>query len=421
MISPMLAGIASTVANKYSEDLSAWTKRGVARRKAKGLPTGQIPFGHTVKRELNGSQLVTERIPDPATAPVVNEMFSLADNGTTPGEIARTLNERGILTARGKRWDRRGVLIVLRNPLYTGQRGYEQIVDRALWERVNQQLQRRDPAASQRRAGGRPPRHDSLLRGIAFCGQCEAPLYTKSNGKGARFYVCRERNRGSDLCTARTIPAELIEQHVIDHLEFFVGDVQDWLAEQVQERRRDAGAQLAQLDAQRAQLADLDRKRALVFADYERLLADGDPLARYSLEALAGIDQRRDEQARAIQDMEAIAAEWSADAGPDMDAVLDFYRQLVDLVRGKISAAEGAQALNAALASVLTGVWLDVNDGELTADFRLNGWQLLPPPGCEPPKPSDSLRMGACTHPKSQSKPSGVSTTTFPVAAFASM
>ncbi len=40
MVTPMLVGIASTVSNKYSEDLSAHTRRGLAKRKAAGKPVG---------------------------------------------------------------------------------------------------------------------------------------------------------------------------------------------------------------------------------------------------------------------------------------------------------------------------------------------------------------------------------------------
>jgi hypothetical protein len=41
---------------------------------------------------------------------------------------------------------------------------------------------------------------------------------------------------------------------------------------------------------------------------------------------------------------------------PDLDAALDFYTGLVDLVRGKVTAATGAAELNAALATVLVGM-----------------------------------------------------------------
>jgi len=36
--------------------------------------------------------------------------------------------------------------------------------------------------------------------------------------------LCRNRREGTGLCHADPIPADLIEGHVLDHLEAFVGD-----------------------------------------------------------------------------------------------------------------------------------------------------------------------------------------------------
>jgi hypothetical protein len=54
-----------------------------------------------------------------------------------------------------------------------------------------------------------------------------------------------------------------------------------------------------------------------------------------------------------------------------VDAALDFYSGLVELVRGKVTAATGAAELNAALSTVLVGMWAEIDDGRLRAEFRL--------------------------------------------------
>jgi DNA invertase Pin-like site-specific DNA recombinase len=440
MVTPMLAGIASTVSNKYSEDLSGWIKRGVARRQAKGLALGAVPFGHVIQRHIDADQrVVSERVPDPTIAAIVLEMFTLADNGASPGEIGRLLNERGIANARGGLWGRENVARLLRNRAYLGEKGYQQIVPSDLWERVNAQLNRADPAAVQRRQGGRPPKQDSLLKGIAFCGDCRAPRYVGANTKGVRFYICRTRGRGTGQCTARAIPAEQVEMHVMNHLRSFVGTVEDWLRQQASERDRGALTREAQLDRERAELAEIDRKRSLVFADYERMVADGDPLARYALESLAGIDQRRDRQQQQIEAAQAVLAEWTGPA--DTDAALDYYGRILDVIQGKVSQAQGVRELNAALASVIAGLWMRIetddavithptyvfSDGELRrraprgpvrcerliVEFALHGMEQPPaslppiplgaytpaePPGKPPTKPS----RRRCTRPRSR-------------------
>ncbi|MEA2268867.1 MAG: hypothetical protein QOC64_1477, partial [Solirubrobacteraceae bacterium] len=54
-----------------------------------------------------------------------------------------------------------------------------------------------------------------------------------------------------------------------------------------------------------------------------------------------------------------------------MDAALDLSTGLVDLVRGKVNAATGATELNAALSTVLVGMWAEIDDGRLIAEFGL--------------------------------------------------
>ena len=45
---------------------------------------------------------------------------------------------------------------------------------------------------------------------------------------------------------------------------------------------------------------------------------------------------------------------------------------LVDLVRGKVASASCVMELNAALASVITAIEMEVDDGRLRAEFRLH-------------------------------------------------
>ena len=91
-----------------------------------------------------------------------------------------------------------------------------------------------------------------------------------------------------------------------------------------------------------------------------------------SVEALeAGrIDQEVARKTGMIEDAEAKPAEW--DGTVDTDAALDYYSRIRDVVDGKLQAAEGVKAMNAALSTVLSEVRLGMDDdGTLHAEFAL--------------------------------------------------
>jgi hypothetical protein len=230
-------------------------------------------------------------------------------------------------------------------------------------------LRRLDPAAVHRRQGGRKPRDASyFLRGIAFCRQCGGALYTREQAIG-RVYVCKNRREGTGLCEAPPIRASVIEGHVLEHLDKFVGSAEAWVQEQVNHRSAEQQAREAAIDRDRAALADLDRQRERHFAEYRAMVANGDHLARYALEEVDRIDSERADRQQAIAEAEAVVSEWAGP--PDVDAALDFYTGLVDLVQGRVQQARGTEELNQALSQVIAGLWADLDGATLHAEFEL--------------------------------------------------
>ena len=72
---------------------------------------------------------------------------------------------------------------------------------------------------------------------------------------------------------------------------------------------------------------------------------------------------------QAVRDAEARAAEWTGTAS--VDATLDYYNAVVDLIDGKVKEAHGAREVNVALASMIRGIWMAVANGRLRAEFQL--------------------------------------------------
>src|SRR4051794_11527949 len=157
----------------------------------------------------------------------------------------------------------------------------------------------------------------------------------------------------------------------------FIGSVETWLLEQVGEREAEHAHRIAAVANEQKKLADLDCQREKHFAEYRKLVEAGDELARYALEEVQCIDRERDAQQKLIAEAEAIVSEWSGP--PDLDAALDFYRELVDLVNDKVRKARGAEALNAALREVLAAIYVGIHTGPLNAGRLQAGFELRVP------------------------------------------
>ena len=55
-----------------------------------------------------------------------------------------------------------------------------------------------------------------------------------------------------------------------------------------------------------------------------------------------------------------MVSEWTGP--PDVDAALDFYDGLVELVQGRIAATANARELNDALSTVVAGLWCEIEE-----------------------------------------------------------
>ena len=376
MVTPMLVGIASTVSNKYSADLSAHTRRGLAKRKAAGKPVGPVPFGYMPEPVIgadgnpvinaDGKPVTTgRRVVDSVNGPIVVWIFEQVVAGKSTGEIARRLNADGVRTQRGKGWIHRRVRELIDNAAYEGKRGYPAIVDGELARRARERLTRMDPAAVQQRKGGRPPSPAFVLRGVLFCA-CGAPTYCSQKSQ-PRAYVCREVVQCTGLCTRPRIPAQLIEGHVLRHLDAFVGkDLEAWIAERLATRTDEQAGLECTLDSRRSDLAALDRRRA------QRMTELGTVgITKVGIEVIERIDAEREALSATIADIEARLSEFST--GPSSDAILDYYVSIRDAVTGRIVEAKGPNDVAAVLADVFEGIWAELTEPDfvpLTPDER---------------------------------------------------
>ena len=100
----LMEAIIESVDEFYSENLAQEVTRGMREAASRGFFLGsKAPFGYRRIKVSDGMRERPTLEVDPATAPVVKEIFESSFSGNGLKEISKTLNDRGI-TNRGKRW-----------------------------------------------------------------------------------------------------------------------------------------------------------------------------------------------------------------------------------------------------------------------------------------------------------------------------
>jgi DNA invertase Pin-like site-specific DNA recombinase len=368
---------------------SAHTRRGKRARFERGESTGPLHFGYRLvpKRGEDGEPKVGregrveyQRVRDPEQEPTYLRAVGLAEQGHTYGDIARRLNAEGLRTQRGGTWATRRVRAMLTDPYYAGLvRGYGEVregehyglIERGRWEALQRSLRRDDPIRRrQRRPGRRPASADYLLKGVLVCARCGTGMYTRQYAAG-RTYLCGAVRESRGTCDLPRIAADLVERPTLAHLRDGFGlHLHNWIEERIAERDGALRALEAELDRVRRTLAERQRDRASARANGAELMARRPDLAEQVMDAQAVHEQWVSEQAKRVQEVEdALAAH---DGVVSTDALLDRYRELRDLVDGRLRRAKDAPALNAALRSLLAYADVDVdNRGRIALQFHL--------------------------------------------------
>lgn len=96
----------------YSINLAEEVVRGMSEKARRGGTLGKLAYGY---RSEQGRAVIDEE-----AAAVVRKIFRDFDSGVPVKRIAVGLNECGILTSKGLKWEGRTVEYILRNPYYIG-------------------------------------------------------------------------------------------------------------------------------------------------------------------------------------------------------------------------------------------------------------------------------------------------------------
>lgn len=154
-------------------------------------------------------------------AAAIREVAARVLAGESLGAACAYLNEAGMLTPTGKRWQTQVLRRMLMSARLSGQRDYKgEIVATAVWPAILSPEQttalRRlltDPARMTRRVA-----RSYLLKGLMRCTDCDAVLVARPRTGGERCYVCASGARDARYagCGKRRVLAEPVELFVTE-------------------------------------------------------------------------------------------------------------------------------------------------------------------------------------------------------------
>ncbi|WP_210128160.1 recombinase family protein, partial [Staphylococcus sp. GDX8P114P-2] len=214
---------------------------GQTRRAQEGYYQGNLPLGYGKIPDNKHELMINQH-----EANIVKYIFESYAKGHGYRKIANALNHKGYVTKKNKPFSIGSITYILSNPFYIGKIQFAKykdwnekrrkglndkpiisegkhapIISQELWDKV----QVRKKQVSQK-----PQVHGkgtNLLTGIVHCPQCGAPMAasnttnTLKDGtkKRIRYYSCSNfRNKGSKVCSANSVRADVIEKYVMDQI-----------------------------------------------------------------------------------------------------------------------------------------------------------------------------------------------------------
>ncbi len=176
------ARILGAVARMESEHKSRRIRRKMEELAQSGKPKGgKRPYGY------EADQMTVRE----SEADIIRESAERILSGVSLLAICADLNERGVPTATGKRWETSLMRQILRSARIKGERLYRgEVVGPAAWPAiVTPKVGKRLDLLFRSRARGPQPVRRNLLTGLLQCGVCGTRLVGRPRGE-TRMYVC---------------------------------------------------------------------------------------------------------------------------------------------------------------------------------------------------------------------------------------
>ena len=214
----LLESVLEGLSEYYSAELSEKVNRGMLVNAEKCLSNGgTTPFGYKI---VDRHYVIDEK-----AAPIVREIFERYASGWSAKQICDNLNERGIRTGTGAKFNRSSLHVMLKNEKYLGiyifkdiriPGGMPKIVDEELFKRVAEVMESNKLAPARSRA-----KAEYILTGKLYCGYCKEKMVGHSSKqiskKGVIFNYYKCKNSGGDRpCKKKMVQKDYIETIIVN-------------------------------------------------------------------------------------------------------------------------------------------------------------------------------------------------------------
>ena len=220
----------------YSESMAEDIRRGMEDNAQKCLVNGTVGYGH--KKGPNGQFSIDEE-----KAAILLEIYTRVSQRETFVDIFTDLNNRGIPSPSGGKWNRSSFHRLLPpNERVIGfyvwgkhrvKDGVPRLVSDELYYKVLEVLKTKNNAHGRHRKSG-----DYLLTGKLFCGYCNNPM-TGVSGTGKlgtlhHYYVCQKK-RTERNCNKKNVRRDDIEIAVAKAIQDYalLPETIEWIADSV--------------------------------------------------------------------------------------------------------------------------------------------------------------------------------------------
>ena len=212
----ILQSLFDGMAEFYSANLAENVIRGMGQNAQKCLSNGgTIPLGYNI---------VDKRYQiDEKTAPYVRKVFGMYANGERAIDIAEYLNERGVRTAQGAKFNKSSFKTMFQNTKYIGvyshsgyttEGGVPRIISDELFNAVAERLKKNKKAPARAKA-----KMEYLLTTKLFCGHCKDLMVGSSTSKKSGiyyyYYVCKNATLKAKTCDKKRVDKDAIEELIL--------------------------------------------------------------------------------------------------------------------------------------------------------------------------------------------------------------